>query len=215
LGVLSTRASRHERAAVEFELVLKLDPTRNHVRIDLAETAMRRGRTEDARELAKAFLAHGLPTKPGTEDPEPGHAAPSERDRAAAEEQYRVILARAAALLSATKEWADAAKVLDLLVDRVPNDAAVWRALARARYESSDVDGGRIASMHVLAIDPSCPLSHHNLGLSALRVGRLEDAASWVKRGLRAARTDEGLRRLRTRVWMARIRRALRLGRHA
>ena len=213
LGVLSTHASRHERAGVEFELVLKLDPTRNHVRVDLAESLMRRGRADDARETIKAFLANGLPERPGSDDAS-DEAPRTDRDRALATEQYRVTLARAAALLSATKLWAEAARVLDLLIEAAPGDAAVWRALARARYESGDVDGGRIASMHVLGIDATCAISHHNLGLSALRAGRLDDAANWVTRGLKANRTDEGLRRLRTRVWMARVARALRLGRN-
>jgi Flp pilus assembly protein TadD len=179
------------------------------VRVDLAESLMRRRRVDDAREVIKAFLANGLPERPGTDDASEG-APRTERDRMLATEQYRVILARAAALLSATALWTEAAQVLDRLVEAAPRDAAVWRALARARYESGDVDGGRIASMQALGIEPTCAISHHNLGLSALRAGRLEDAANWVSRGLKANRTDEGLRRLRTRVWMARVARALR-----
>ncbi len=214
LGVLSMRAARFDRAAVEFELVLKLDPARNAVRVDLADAQLRRGRPEEARETMRLFLSNGIPNAPDSADAAADGAEP-ERDRAAADEQHRITLARAGALLASTGLWPDAARVLTLLVELVPKDAAAWRALARARFESGDLDGGRTASRQALEIDPRCALSHHNLALAALRTGHLEEAAQWTKRGLRMARTDEGLRRLRSRVLLAKVRRLLRFGRPA
>jgi hypothetical protein len=62
----------------------------------------------------------------------------------------------------------------------------------------------------VLELDPKCALSHHNLALACLRDGDLAGAAGWVRRGLAVARTDEGLRRLRSRVWLGKARSLLR-----
>jgi hypothetical protein len=46
LGALELRAARFDRAAIEFELVLKLEPERTLVRLDLADAQFRRGRTK-------------------------------------------------------------------------------------------------------------------------------------------------------------------------
>jgi hypothetical protein len=46
------------------------------------------------------------------------------------------------------------------------------------------------------------------LALAALESGELHLAAGWVRRGLRVNKNDDGLRRVRMRVYMARIRRA-------
>lgn len=207
LGLLSMRAARHEAAAVEFELVLKLDPARNGVRIDLADAQLRRGRLQDARATLRDFLTQGIPSAPGAE----GEEAPA--DREAATEQYRTIIARAGTLLAATGLWQEAARVLALLVEHEPKEARAWRALARARFEAGDLDGGRTAARQTLELDPRCAASYHNLALAALRTGHLDEAWRWVRGGLRVSRTDEGLRRLRSRVLLARLRRALRLGR--
>jgi tetratricopeptide (TPR) repeat protein len=120
------------------------------------------------------------------------------------------VLARAGALLSALREWEAAAKIIPAFVKMHESEPDAWRALARARYESGDVEGGKEASMRVLALDPKCALSHHNLALAALRAGDLAAASDLVKRGLTATRADEGLRRLRSRVLLARLRALLR-----
>ncbi|MBL9140968.1 MAG: tetratricopeptide repeat protein [Phycisphaerae bacterium] len=206
LGALAMRAARYERAAVEFELVLKLEPDRNAVRIDLAEAQYRRGRPDECRETLRHFMGDGLPEAPETKERSTSEA--SEAMRA-----HVTLLARAGALLSGTGLWAESAQVLHEAVRRMPAEAALWRALARARFEASDEDGGRIASRQTLELDPHCLSSHHNMALCALRSGRLDEATEWVNRGLKVKRDDEGLRRIRSRIWMARLRRVLRLSR--
>ncbi len=49
----------------------------------------------------------------------------------------------------------------------------------------------------------------HNLALAALEDGRLRIAAGWIRQGLEVDRHDDGLRRLRMRLWMKSIVRAL------
>lgn len=207
LGSLAMRAARYERAGVEFELVLKLDPSRNAVRVDLAESQYRRGRIEEARETLRAFIAEGLPDPPET----PENAAPPLGAVGDALHAYVTLLARAGALLSGTGLWDEAASVLHEATRRMPAEAALWRALARARFEAGDHDGGRTACRQALAIDPNCVISLHNLALHALRAGRLDEAREWTRRGLRVRRDDEGLRRIRSRILLARVRRMLRI----
>ena len=115
-----------------------------------------------------------------------------EHERQRALRSWGAILARAGALLSALREWDAAAKIIPAFVKMHESEPDAWRALARARYESGDIEGGKEASMRVLALDPKCALSHHNLALAALRAA------------------DEGLRRLRSRVLLARLRALLR-----
>ena len=207
LGALDLRAARFDRAIVEFELVLKLEPERTLVRLDLAESQFRRGRTDEARETLKAMLAGGMPKAP---DADPDFAKRPERDRVRAMRAWSAVLARTSSLLAVLHDWKAAAEVIPEFVRLHATEPDAWRALARARYESGDVVGGRAASMRVLELDPKCALSHHNLALACLRDGDLAGAAGWVRRGLAVARTDEGLRRLRSRVWLGKARSLLR-----
>jgi tetratricopeptide (TPR) repeat protein len=207
LGALELRAARFDRAAVEFELVLKLAPDRGLVRLDLADAQFRRGKLREARETMRTLLADGLPDAP---DSDSRFATRPEHERTRALRSWSAILARTGALLAALREWDAAAKVIPAFVKIHANEPDAWRALARARYESKDIDGGREASLEALKLDPACALSHHNLALAALRTNDLATAADWVRRGLKVARADEGLRRLRSRVLLARLRALLR-----
>jgi tetratricopeptide (TPR) repeat protein len=207
LGALDLRAARFDRAAVEFELVLKLDPDRNLVRLDLAESQLRRGRADEARETVRAMLSGGLPEAPDRGD---RVAKLPDRDRQRTMRAWAGAVARTGSILAALGEWKSAAEVFPELVRMHPQEANAWRALARSRYEAGDVIGGRAASMKVLELEPACALSHHNLALAALRDGDLPGAGAWVKRGLAVAKTDEGLRRLRSRVLLGRVRALLR-----
>jgi Flp pilus assembly protein TadD len=158
---------------------------------------------DDARETMRALLAGGMPEAPDRDD---RFAKLPERDRQRAMRAWAGAVARTGSVLAAIGEWKAAAEVFPELVRLHPAEANAWRALARSRFEAGDLIGGRAASMKVLELDPSCAPSHHNLALAALKDGDLVAAAAWVKRGLAAARGDEGLRRLRSRVLLGRVR---------
>jgi tetratricopeptide (TPR) repeat protein len=199
LGALELRAARWDRAALEFELVLKLEPERTAVRLDLAEAQLRRGRAAEGRSALKAFMEGSGPWRRWQE------GAPADEERTAE------LCARAGGLLMAAGMWDDAANVVSHLARSCPERADAWRALARACFESGDLEGGRHAAERALAIEPRCVISLHNLALAALRKGDLDAAWRHARQGLRIARTDEGLRRIRSRVVIARLRRWLRL----
>lgn len=79
----------------------------------------------------------------------------------------------------------------------------VLRQLALARFSAGDLAGGVADSRRVLKLDPTCVGSFHNLALAMLRSGRPRRAAAFIRAGMRVDGQDEGLRRLRIRVWAA------------
>jgi tetratricopeptide (TPR) repeat protein len=179
-----------EQAHLEFELVFKLDPQFPQIRAALAEALLRRGRVERAQPYLRDELDLMLGTEPAGED--------------------RIELARFGSLLLEADMPGEAAEVFEQAIDEGGEDPQVLRKLALARFRSRDHEGGVAASRRVLRLDPRCVASIHNLALAALEQGRIRLAAGWIDRGLRIDRHDDGLRRLRVRMWMAWAGRALR-----
>ncbi len=190
LGEIALRGGRYERAHLEFELVFKLDAQYPQIRTLLAETLLRRGRGGEAQPLLREEL-EALEAIDGT-DPQ-------------------FDLERFGALLLEADMPAEAARVFEQAVVTRGESANLLRKLALALYRSGDPDGGVAASRRVIRADPGCVVSFHNLALAALERGRLRVAAAWIGRGLRADKHDDGLRRLRMRLWLARLGRAARL----
>lgn len=190
LGQIAMRSGRLEQAFVEFELVVRLDPDYLQNRLNLAEVLLRRQKPEDARTyLAELFVQV------------------RDADHADAES---IDLARFGSLLIDASMAQDAVVMLEQALEKLgPDSVDVWRKLALARFLAGDRDGGAAASRRVLRLDPRCVQSMHNLALAALQAGHLRIARGWIIRGLRIDRHDDGLRRLRTRLWLAVIRRAL------
>lgn len=116
-------------------------------------------------------------------------------------------LARVARLLLEAQEPAKAATLLEHAVAQ-QETPDLLRQLALSRFLAGDRDGGTAASRRVLRLDPVCVRSMHNLALAALEQGQVRIAAGWVSRGLRVDRNDDGLRRLRMRVYLAFLRSA-------
>ncbi len=181
LGRIALSGGRPEQAHMEFDLVLKLDPEFPQIRAALGEALLRRGRVEPARR-------HLL------EEMERNHTGVCRDD------QDPAFLG---ALLLEAGLPGEAASELDRAAERDPGNPELWRKLALARFRAGDRCGGMAASRRVLRLEPDCVISMHNLALAALQERRLATAAAWVTRGLKVDRHDEGLRRLRLRVWLA------------
>ncbi len=111
--------------------------------------------------------------------------------------------ARLGALLLEAGMPGEAAQVMAAAARVEPGSADLWRRLALARFQSGDRRGGVAASRRALRLDPACVVSMHNLALSALERGRSRVAAGWIARGLRIDPHDDGLRRLRVRLWLS------------
>ncbi|MHC4218497.1 MAG: tetratricopeptide repeat protein, partial [Planctomycetota bacterium] len=189
LGEIALEAGRYEQAHLEFELVLKLDPQFPQIRAALAEALLRRGRVERAR----PFLRDELDLLEAADQVGDG----------------RVDLGRFGSLLLDAGLPAEAAGIFEQAIVVGGEDPQLLRRLALARFRAGDRAAGVAASRRVLRLDPQCVASIHNLALAALEQGRIRLAAGWIDRGLRVDRHDDGLRRLRTRLWMAWVGRAL------
>lgn len=187
LGQIALRSEQYDQAYVEFELVARLDPEYLQNKVNLADVLLRRGQVDDAR----VSLIDALDQLYRCDD----------NVEVATSELRRLgnLLIKAAMPDRATK-------VLELAFDR---NADLWRCLALARFQSGDRDGGCAASRKAVRLDPNCVLSMHNLALAAIEDGKLIIAATWIRRGLRVDRHDDGLRQLRTRLWWAHVRSAI------
>ena len=183
LGELALSAGRHEQANLEFELVFKLDPQFPQIRVALAAALLRRRKTREARRLLRAQVEH----LSGPGDSGEGQYDPP----------------RFGSLLLEAGLAAEAAAVFERAVCGPQPSAELYRKLALAQFRAGDRDAGTAASRRVLRLDPKCVVSIHNLALAALDHDRLRVAAAWIRRGLEVDRHDDGLRRLRFRLWLA------------
>ena len=187
LGDIALESGRYEQAHLEFELVLKLDPQFPQIRAALAEALIRRGRVDRARPYLREELDLLPDVERGDED-----------------------LAPFGALLLEAGMPAEAAGVFKQAIEASAESPDLLRKLALARFRAGDREGGVKASRRVLRDDARCLVSMHNLALAALEQRRIRLAAGWIDRGLRIDRHDDGLRRLRMRLWLAWLGRILR-----
>ncbi len=186
LGEIALESGRCEQAHLEFELVLKLDPQFPQIRTALAEALLRRGHIGRARPYLREELDGLDPGEPGADS--------------------TMDLGRFGTLLLQAGMPAEAAEIFTRAVAADGESAPLLRKLALARFRAGDRDGGVAASRRVVRVDPQCVVSVHNLALAALEDGRLRSAAGWINRGLRIDQHDDGIRRLRMRLWLARMR---------
>ena len=191
LGRIALESRRFAQAQLEFDLVFKLDSEFPEIRLALAEALLGMGQTGDAQQ---ALLDE--------------HARMTAAENEA--ESCPTNMARLGMLMVEAQLPAKAAPVLERVLEASPDDRAVLRKLALARFESGDRAGGSAISRRVLRLDPGCVQSIHNLALAALGEGRLRSAAGWIRRGLKLDRNDEGIRRLRAKLIFASMDWALR-----
>ncbi|MCH2133164.1 MAG: tetratricopeptide repeat protein [Phycisphaerales bacterium] len=186
LGHLLARMGRHEQALLELQIVRKLDPGHPGVDLALGEVEVRLGRPDAARlSLLRAYERCCDQIGQVGADP--------------------MELAHVAAMLLKVGLAEEAVVLLEAASETRTTDVDLMKLLARARYQSGDCRGGMAMSRAVLRLEAGCLASIHNLALGALHRGRLRIAAAWVRRGLHLDPGDEGLRRIRLRLWLARV----------
>jgi tetratricopeptide (TPR) repeat protein len=183
LGQIAVSLRRFEQAHLEFELVFKLDPQFPRIRLALAEAMLRRGLIDAARAALQDELSQ-------LRDADEASMSPAERSHFGA-------------LLLEADLPGPAVALFEQALSEGEENAGVLRKLALSRFRSGDRAGGVAASRRVLRIDPKCVVSMHNLALAAMDEGQYRLARAWVSRGLQVDRHDDGLRRLRVRLWIA------------
>ncbi len=189
LGGIALRAERYEQAHLEFELVFRLDPEFPQIRLGLGEVLLRRGRVKEAgrhliEQLDLIRSANG-------------------------EDENHIDLPQFGALLLEAGLPAEASVVFEQAISHHDQDVQLWLNLARARFRAGDRVAGAAASRRVVRLDGRCIVAIHNLALAALEDGRLRLAAGWIARGLCVDRHDHGLRRLRMKLYLTWLGRAL------
>ncbi|MGI9014633.1 MAG: tetratricopeptide repeat protein [Phycisphaerales bacterium] len=199
LGEVALRSARLEQAHLEFELVLKLDPGYPNARAGLAESLIQRNRFSEARTVLRAELDRlRLASETRCEQPDENRARASDRIT----DDDGTDLARLGRALLDTGVVNEAVRVLTQATKTsAAEDIDAWQRLAVAHLRSGNTSAGCAASRRVLRLDPECIEAMHNLALAALHENRLAFAHGWLRRGLAVDRHDEGLRRLRIRIW--------------
>jgi len=195
LADLSLRSHHYDRAMLEYQLVLRLHPMQMTALLGLIDALVATGRFGEAVRLLKVALQQW----DGFREHDPIGAA-RETDRAAE-------------LLLAVQLNEEAAAMLEVDAPSGTPTPDRLRRLAMARYRSGRLADGMQASRSVLLQERTCIRSLHNMVLASLMRGRLAHASAWLRRAMEAHPRDEGLRRLRIRLWAQRILRRCGIGR--
>ena len=186
IGDIALKAARLDEARAEYTLVLSLGLRDIGVRMRLVETLLRLGmRAEAATQMDAEFSRR----KVSSDSP-----IARDADLAWAICGYALECGRPAV----------AAKIAEAALKRNGTQARLWLRLSRARCEIGQLALGVRAAMRAHRIDRSSIEAYHNVALALLRMGNLRGARVAVVMGMRAAPADEGLRRIRTRLWAAR-----------
>ncbi len=196
LADLSLRSHHYDRAMLEYQLVLRLHPMQMTALIGLIEALVRTNRLREAARLLGVALQQWDGFR--------------EHDAAGARRQTD----RVAELLLSVDLNEEAATLLEADAHDEPS-AERLRRLAMARYRSGRLAAGMQASRAVLLKERDCIRSLHNMVLASIMRGRLVHASAWLRRALRAHPRDEGLRRLRFRLWAQWAARRCGLGRRS
>jgi tetratricopeptide (TPR) repeat protein len=191
IGDIALKAARLDEARAEYTLVLSLGLRDIGVRMRLVETLLRLGlRAEAATQMDAEFSRKRVSSD--------GPIA-RDADLAWAICGYALECGRPAV----------AAKIAEASLKRNGTQARLWLRLSRARCELGQMAQGVRAAMRARRIDRTSVEALHNVALAWLRMGKLRGARVAVAMGMRAAPADEGMRRIRTRIWAARVMRGL------
>jgi len=187
IGDIALKAARLDEARAEYTLVLSLGLRDIGVRMRLVETLLRLGlRADAATQMDAEFGRRKVPAD---------SAIARDADLAWAICGYALECGRPAV----------AAKIAEASLKRNSTQAKLWLRLSRARCELGQLASGVRAAMRAHRIDRTSVEALHNVALAWLRMGRLRGARIAVAMGMRASPADEGMRRIRTRLWATRI----------
>ena len=192
IGDIALKAARLDEARSEYTLVLSLGLRDIGVRMRLVETLLRLGLRADAATQMDAEFGR---RKVSSDSP-----IARDADLAWAICGYALECGRPAV----------AAKIAEASLKRNGAQARLWLRLSRARFEIGQLSQGVRAAMRAHRIDRTNVEAFHNVALAWLRMGRLRGARVAVAMGMRASPADEGLRRIRTRLWAARAMQSIR-----
>ncbi|MFL5754846.1 MAG: tetratricopeptide repeat protein [Chloroflexota bacterium] len=100
------------------------------------------------------------------------------------------LLQRGQALMKG-RHHAQAAIVLERAARLEPGKGSILEVLARAYYNSGQMERSREAFEALLEVDPSAPFAHFGLGQSLKRLGRRREARTHLRLAVALAPTSE------------------------
>ncbi len=189
LGQIAVKARHYQAAALEFELVSKLNSEYPGIALSTAIVAYHTGRHD----LARRHLASVMETLTAQEPD----------------------LLGLVDLLHQVGMRQEALRALRLLLERDPKLAEAWHRLGVIHLRKGDFASGIECTRQALRLEPKHERANHNLLLAYIRSGRYRRARVMLRRAQKAAPHDPTIRRLAVRFQtlslVHRIGRALRL----
>ncbi len=176
LGVLALRCRELDDARREFEMVLKLEPTRAEVCQKLALICIYQGNVARARDYLRSELK----------------LKDSKRDVACRHELGQLLLDARMPL--------EAIEVYRRLVVKNPMDMRLQYQLAVALLTSGDLAQGTRVCQRALKKDRQHSIAMCNLVVAHIQLGNLRRSRYWVKRAVAADRGNKHAKRLRRRL---------------
>ena len=192
LGELALMEGQLESASSEFEMTQRLDPDRPGVPLGLAKIAIRRNRADLARHFVQAELQRE------------GHNPLQIIELASLLIDLRLPL-QAVKLLTPLIDDSD--ERFAMLDDRLAT-AMLYRGVAWILMGKTEAGIGQCRQ--AVKLVPDNLLAMQNLILAHLNQGQIKRSAYWLRRATCLKPDDPVLRKLKSRLWRARIAAALR-----
>ena len=186
LGELALQAGHIESAHAQLEMADRLDPTQPGVHLALARAALKQGRNEQARTHLR-----------------------EEMQRDGRTHWQTLELAR---LLIDQRMAPQGAEVLSILTQQPRPEGVKQEYLAvalfyegAARMLMGQLDEGVRRCREALRLGPKNVMVMQNIVLASLAQGRVQRAGAWLRRAMSIEPKNPKLRRLRYRLWRARL----------
>ncbi len=96
-------------------------------------------------------------------------------------QQDSLTIARAQALM-AQQRWDEAARVLNAVTDREPDNARAWAMLGFALHSNGDYVRALSAHLKAAEYPRTAPTAMYNAAMAYARLGRADDAFNWLTR---------------------------------
>lgn len=93
--------------------------------------------------------------------------------------------------LTEKQEYAQALKILDLIVERYPSYAEAWNRRAAVLWQLGDYEKSRRDCERALSLNPNHYGAWQGLGVSQLQLGQLDEACRSLRSSLRIAPNDK------------------------
>jgi hypothetical protein len=104
-------------------------------------------------------------------------------------QQDSLTIGRAQALLG-QQRWDDAARVLNAITDREPDNARAWAMLGFALHSAGDYESALAAHVKATEFPQTAPNASYNAAMAHARLGNADEAFAWLEKASATGRVD-------------------------